>query len=175
MHYLSKYLLFQAISHYFKVCNIFIIYSEYIDCGEIQEIFPSDGSTLFIKIFTIFNCLEVHDSHSLGATNSQKFESPFGFDKFLPDLAYVVEISEIMFVCTWIIRSTKCSEWFTVKGLANLFSYDLFGLQIEHFFTVSFFLAQMSMAFAMYHSCVKEGFVKKRIECRCFPPQGQLY
>jgi hypothetical protein len=43
-----------------------------------------------------------HDFHSPGAMNTQKFESPFGLDKFLPDLAYVREITKetIWYVCT---------------------------------------------------------------------------
>ena len=41
-------------------------------------------------------------------------ESPLGLGKFLPDLAYVGGIANetILFMCLWVIGSTKCREWF---------------------------------------------------------------
>jgi hypothetical protein len=44
--------------------------------------------------------------------------SPFGFDEILPNLAYVPtdrQRNSMLFVCTWVIGSTICSEWFTLK------------------------------------------------------------
>ena len=67
----------------------------------------------------------------------------------------------------WFHCLSTAWEWFTVKWLQTVISYDFFSIQ-SIFFIVVIFQAQWNVAFVTYHSYVKEAFVKQELNAGPF-------
>ena len=117
----------------------------------------TEQDTLFWYLLSVPEKGLLHDSHSPGATNTQKCESPFGFDEFLPNLAYVGEIANETLCCSCSHGLSSRQNAASVLQLNDIHCYDLFSIQ-NIFFTTVVFCAQTSVAFTTYHSYVKEAF-----------------
>ena len=85
-----------------------------------------------------------------------------------------------MFLCTWVIESIKCREWFSnhVPFVVETVNFLMTSSAYKHriFFAAVVLRAQMSVAFVTYHSCVKEAFVKRELNgAPIIIARGRLY